>query len=289
MQNKVKNRKLYWAYELIMVALALVVAVILFLEFTQPLTEEQSQLLTNIDYAILLIFAIDYFYRIVRAEEKWKFFKSNIFDLVAIIPFDKTFRIARLARLMRLTRMSRATRLTRVSRFARLGRVVLLLRRFGINFKGVLKTNGLTYIFLITIVILVIGAFASMFFESDVNSFGEGLWWSIVTTTTVGYGDVVPETLPGRFLATFLMFVGIGFVGMVTGSVTTYFVEKLSHPEQQSSIAEEQKGYIKQKLDEIENLEADEINYICTTIREIWNMEKKEKGVVETNNDGTKL
>jgi len=126
-------------------ALALVVVVVLFIEFTRPLTEEQAALLANIDFTILSIFAVDYFYRLVKVQDKWQFFKSNIFDLIAIMPFDKTFRIARLARLTRLARLSRSARVARLLRLTKLARLALFAHRFSTTFSGVLKTNGLMY------------------------------------------------------------------------------------------------------------------------------------------------
>lgn len=53
----------------------------------------------------------------------------------------------------------------------------------------------------------------------------DALWWSIVTCTTVGYGDISPSTLPGRIIAVFLMIVGIGLISMLTGTITTYFTK----------------------------------------------------------------
>jgi len=54
---------------------------------------------------------------------------------------------------------------------------------------------------------------------------GDGIWWSVVTSTTVGYGDLSPVTPIGRGLAVVLMIVGIGTIGMITGSIATYFIE----------------------------------------------------------------
>jgi voltage-gated potassium channel len=85
-----------------MASLAIVIVIILFIELTTPLTKSLEELLSYIDFSVLIIFVIDYIYRFVRAENKWTFFKSNIFNLIAIMPFDKAFRIARLARLGRL-------------------------------------------------------------------------------------------------------------------------------------------------------------------------------------------
>ncbi len=54
-------------------------------------------------------------------------------------------------------------------------------------------------------------------------SFPDALWWSIVTCTTVGYGDISPATSIGRVVAVILMIFGIGLIGMLTGAITTYF------------------------------------------------------------------
>jgi voltage-gated potassium channel len=56
--------------------------------------------------------------------------------------------------------------------------------------------------------------------EPNFQSFGDALWWSIVTTTTVGYGDLYPETTIGRIIASILIFVGIELIGLVMGMVT---------------------------------------------------------------------
>ena len=59
-------------------------------------------------------------------------------------------------------------------------------------------------------------------------SIGEGLWWAIQTTTTVGYGDNVPTTVPGRFVAVLVMFFGIGFLTVITAAITSTFVSSAS-------------------------------------------------------------
>ena len=57
-------------------------------------------------------------------------------------------------------------------------------------------------------------------------SLGSGLWWAVQTVTTVGYGDRVPETAPGQVLAAVVMLLGIGFVTVITASITGAFVEQ---------------------------------------------------------------
>lgn len=266
-----------------MAALALVVVAILFIEFTRPLTEAQENLLTKIDLSILVIFAVDYFYRLIRAKNKWVFFKSNIFDLIAIMPFDKAFRIARLARLIRLARISKSTRLVRALRFSKLIRFVAFTKRIGNIFLGVLKTNGLIYAILFTVLVILIGAVGIMAVEEGIDTFSDALWWSLVTTTTVGYGDISPESTGGRVLAGILMIIGIGFLGMVTGSIATFFVDRLSRQtdKEENSFKNKQLDFIKQQLDDIENLKSEDIALINSAINNLWK-ECKDKNDIES-------
>ncbi len=60
----------------------------------------------------------------------------------------------------------------------------------------------------------------------DFPSVGSGLWWAVQTVTTVGYGDHVPVTVPGRLVAAFVMLVGIGFLTVITAAITSTFVSR---------------------------------------------------------------
>lgn len=79
---------------------------------------------------------------------------------------------------------------------------------------------------LVVIFVIVLGSgFLISFFEPGV-SFTSGVWWSIVTLTTVGYGDISPTTAEGRTLAVFIMFFGIGLLGMLSASLATILISK---------------------------------------------------------------
>lgn len=104
------------------------------------------------------------------------------------------------------------------------------------------------------------------------ETFGDAIWWSLVTTTTVGYGDISPESVGGRVLAGILMVIGIGFLGMVTGSVATYFVDRLSRGQEQEkkSVADEQIEFIKSKLDNLEDLQYEDVEHLREIIMTNW-------------------
>jgi voltage-gated potassium channel len=80
---------------------------------------------------------------------------------------------------------------------------------------------------------------------SNIHSFGDALWWAIVTVTTVGYGDKFPVTAGGRGVATVLMFVGIGLIGVLTATVASYFVEQS---------ADDDRAELAERLDRIESM-----------------------------------
>ncbi len=78
-----------------------------------------------------------------------------------------------------------------------------------------------------TIVItLAAGLVMTALDRDNYPSLGQGLWWAVQTTTTVGYGDNVPTTVAGRLLAVLVMFFGIGFLTVITAAITSTFVAR---------------------------------------------------------------
>ncbi|WP_283621282.1 potassium channel family protein [Limosilactobacillus avium] len=197
------NQKIY---EVFMAVLAIISIILIVLSYGSviDINHGYPELLNN---AILIIFTIDYFARLFLAKDKKKFFKENIFDLLSIIPVSASFNLFR---------------------FARIGRLVVvfrLVRLIGLTGKlnRLLKINGLIYIIYTSIAILIVSA--SMYSISEHVPYGESLWWAIATATTIGYGDISPHTFLGKLAAILLMVIGIGFVGVLTSSLTNFFIQ----------------------------------------------------------------
>ena len=76
------------------------------------------------------------------------------------------------------------------------------------------------------VVTLAAGVLMTVAEHERFPSIGSGLWWAIQTTTTVGYGDNVPENVPGRLVAAFVMLFGIGFLTVITAAITSTFVAR---------------------------------------------------------------
>jgi voltage-gated potassium channel len=89
-----------------------------------------------------------------------------------------------------------------------------------------------------TVITVLAGLVVTVVEHDTYPSVGTGLWWAAQTVTTVGYGDNVPTSLAGRLVAVFVMFVGIGFLTVVTAAITSTFVAHARRADQTTSDAE---------------------------------------------------
>jgi len=86
--------------------------------------------------------------------------------------------------------------------------------------------------------------------EPDVRSLGDGIWWAVVTITTVGYGDITPLTTLGKVVASSLMLLGLGLIATITAIVSAKFIQNFVDHHTNDDVLE--------KLDEMQ-LELDDI------------------------------
>ena len=131
--------------------------------------------------------------------------------------------------MFRLGRIFRLTRLTKLLKLTRLLRIVGLTGKLEKKVSKLLRTNGLLYILYLNFFIVLLGS--SILSVVEEKSFSDSLWWSLVTVTTVGYGDIIPTSIFGKWLAVLLMLVGIGTIGMLTSALTNIFVK--DNPDEQ--------------------------------------------------------
>jgi len=126
-------------------------------------------------------------------------------------------------------------------------------------------------------IIVICGAFGIMAFEPKITRFGDALWWSLVTATTVSYGDISPQTIGGRILTGILMIAGIGFLGILTSSIATFFMNRLIKGEEKKSVVDEQIEYVKKKLDDLDNLDYEDLHGLWNVIVNIWEQKRSLK------------
>jgi voltage-gated potassium channel len=120
----------------------------------------------------------------------------------------------------------------------RLLRVVARSRLFARSAGAAFRAGVLVYLAGTALLVTYIAALAVLDAErsdpeASITSFGEAIWWSFVTITTVGYGDYTPLTPRGRLIAAVLMLGGVAVLGLVTATLSSWIVQKVARLEQE--------------------------------------------------------
>lgn len=153
-----------------------------------------------------LVFILDYVANLVLAQKRWHWFLHHLFDLLVIVlPLLRPLRVLRAITVLHV--------LNRTIGTAVRGRILIY-------------TASASALLVYAASLAVLDAERAT--DSAINTMGDALWWAFVTVTTVGYGDLTPATGVGRTLAVFLMLGGIALLGVVTGTLASWIVEKVS-------------------------------------------------------------
>lgn len=198
-------RWLYGSYQGIIVSLALAAVWLI----TLP---EETEGVHEASLFIWLVLVVDYCGHLALASDRRRFARTHWIELIAILPLDfifeeQTFGLARVLRL---------------ARFIRLIRAGVLLWRLSAPVAGVLKTNGLAYVLVFLVGLVLTGGVLIWAVEPEIETVWDGIWWSLVTSATVGYGDIAPKTAIGRSVAAVLIVAGLCTFSMLTSAITTY-------------------------------------------------------------------
>ncbi len=191
----------------------------------------------GINWVVWLAFCAEFAGKLIFAPSRIEYLRRAWFDLLIIL-LSPPFLVPLALQWIRAVRVLRLLRLVRAAAVAAIG-----LREAG----QALRHRSFHYVLLVTFVVIALGAAGIFAAEHGQNkaiqSVGDAFWWAIVTTTTVGYGDVSPVTGEGRLIAVGLMFLGIGFIGVFTATITSFFL---------SPGGAEQDETVEHRLDRIE-------------------------------------
>lgn len=184
------------------------------------ITESNRQILRIIEVVTVVIFTIEYALRIVVSDNKTTFIFSffGMVDLLAILPFYLSTGVD--------LRSIRAFRLFRVIRIFKLARYNKAVKRYSIAF-NIIKEELILFLF-VSIIVIFLSAIGIYYFENAAqpqkfSSIFDSLWWSIITLTTVGYGDMTPITVGGKIFTFIILIVGLGIVAIPAGLVASSF------------------------------------------------------------------
>ncbi|MBT8305445.1 MAG: ion transporter [Maribacter sp.] len=166
----------------------------------------------------IVIFSLEYLLRIFVAKKPFRYIFSfyGLVDLLAILPFYLNIAFdMRILRAFRIFRIFRALKLIRYNK---------ALQRINIA-AGIVKEEMVLF-FIVTLIFIFLTSCGIYFFENDAqpnvfSSVFHSLWWSVVTLTTVGYGDVYPITVGGKIFTFFVLIIGVGIVTIPAGLVAS--------------------------------------------------------------------
>lgn len=179
------------------------------------------------------LFLVDYAVNLALAPNRWRWFVAHLFDLaVVVLPMLRPLRLLRLVTIL-----------------------TLLQRTAGAAFRG----RVILYAVGASVLLVYIGALAVLDAErghhGSIQTFGEGLWWAFVTITTVGYGDYFPVTPTGQLVAVGIMIGGITLIGVVTATLASWIVEKVTQANEVEQVAT--KAHVEELLLEVRALRED--------------------------------
>ena len=188
------------------------------LETLPNISEDLRLILEKFELVSIIIFSVEYLLRVFVSKKPFKYIFSfyGVIDILAILPFYlNRFLDLRFLRAFRIFRIFRALKLIRYNK---------ALNRFNRAFKIV--KEELVLFFIVTLILLFITSAGIYSFEHEAQpevfkSIFHSGWWSIVTLTTVGYGDVYPITLGGKVFTFFVLIIGIGIIAVPAGLVGT--------------------------------------------------------------------
>ena len=199
-------------------ALIILSLISLSIETLPDLSSSTREFLYKFEVTCIIIFSIEYLLRVFVADKPLNYIFSfyGVIDLIAIIPFFFPNPLdLRFLRIFRIFRIFRALKLIRYNK---------AISRFNIAIK--LVKEELVLFLIVTVMMVFIVSFGIYYFENEAQpeaykSVFHSMWWSIVTLTTVGYGDIYPITLGGKIFTFFVLIIGIGVVTIPAGLVAT--------------------------------------------------------------------
>ena len=202
-----------------------VVAVML--ESIDSIHQQYGDILRIFEWIVTILFTIEYFLRIYAVNKSLKYIFSfmGIIDLLAIIPtyLIFIFPAAHFFTVVRSIRLIRVFRVFKLSHYLRGAHTMQIALR---------SSRPKIIVFLLSVMLLVIILGTLMYIiESSASTNGfenipDSIYWAIITLTTVGYGNIVPMTIFGKIVASFIMILGYGIIAVPTGIVTAEFSRK---------------------------------------------------------------
>jgi voltage-gated potassium channel len=208
--------KLFDVTLLILIVLSIIAVM---LESVEPIQQKYGSILQTTEWILTILFTMEYVLRIISVRKPLKYMFSfyGLVDLVSIVP---TYLSLVLVGAQTLATV-RSLRLLRVFRILKMGR---FLKEAHVLKNALMAARPKIAVFLLAILttVTIMGTIIYMIEDAAAGftSIPRSIYWAIVTLTTVGYGDIAPETVLGQFFASIIMIMGYAIIAVPTGIVS---------------------------------------------------------------------
>ncbi len=215
-----------WFDVLLILSILVSVAVVM-ADSVGAIRASYGRFLVVAEWFFTILFTVEYIFRLYCVRSRLKYAKSfyGLVDFIAIVP---TY----LSLVFPATKYFMVLRTLRILRVFRVLKLLQYLREANLLMKALASSRRKITIFFFTVLTLVT-IFGSLMYviEGEVNGFTSiprGIYWAIVTMTTVGYGDISPQTPMGQALASIVMILGYSIIAVPTGIFTVEFSQALA-------------------------------------------------------------
>ncbi|AUS07002.1 ion transporter [Pseudotamlana carrageenivorans] len=197
------------------------------LESVKSIDQHYHTFLNISEWIITILFTVEYILRVVTAKRPWQYIFSfyGLIDLLSTIPKYISLFLGGIHALAAL----RALRLLRIFRILKLGRYLGASNNL-LNALKASRAKISVFLFAVLIIAVILGTIMYMV-EGEENGFSnipKSVYWCIVTLTTVGFGDIAPQTPLGQFIAALIMILGYGIIAVPTGIVSVEYSNQAS-------------------------------------------------------------
>ncbi|WP_159024158.1 ion transporter [Formosa sp. L2A11] len=216
-------------FDVMLLVIIIASIVLVMLESVKAIDSKYHDLLNILEWIITVLFTIEYIARIITVKKPFKYIFSfyGVIDLLSTAPKYLSILFAGTHALIAL----RALRLLRVFRILKLGRFLGASNNLVTALKA---SRAKISVFLFAVVILAIILGTIMYLvEGEENGFTnipKSVYWCIVTLTTVGFGDIAPQTPLGQLIASLVMILGYGIIAVPTGIVSAEYSNQTRNP-----------------------------------------------------------
>lgn len=207
------------AFDIVLLILILLSVLVVCLESIEELALKYLPIFRFMEWTFTLIFTLEYFLRIYSTPKPKRYIFSffGIVDFLSIIPTYLSLILvgSHYLLVVRVLRLLRIARIFKLTRFINEGQVLSKALRASVN-------KITVFIGVVLLVVVVVGSLMYLI-EGEASGFTsipKSIYWTIVTLTTVGYGDIAPATPLGQMLASCIMIMGYGIIAVPTGIVS---------------------------------------------------------------------